>query len=356
MATVFQRSDGSWTATVRKKPYRSISKSFPTEKQAESWGSDIEASMRLGLFKHPKDIEAEEKQRRRVDPTFTETLDRYVEMEAKDAKGWMKAKGRVDALRVSKIAALPLSEIGGLEINNLISGWKRKGLAPATIHRYLAVVSKAFRWGISDGAVVRNPVRELIKPKVKNERNRRLEEGEEAAIVAACKRVRFPFMRQMVILALETSWRSQELRGIQWGNIDFAKGNLYLPKERSKNGMERNTPLSAKAIEALQSLPRGVGRANIWCREIAADQLAHWWRTVTRNAKMDDHHFHDLRHEAVSRLVERGFRDLEIMVYFSGHETLSMLKRYSHLRNRPAVQARLARENTAEIQQRLATS
>ena len=39
--------------------------------------------------------------------------------------------------------------------------------------------------------------------------------------------------------------------------------------------------------------------------------------------------FHDLRHEAVSRLFDRGLTPIEV-AKISGHRTLSMLMRYSH--------------------------
>lgn len=55
------------------------------------------------------------------------------------------------------------------------------------------------------------------------------------------------------------------------------------------------------------------------------------WARITANIGLADLHFHDLRHEAVSRLVEAGLSDQEVAA-ISGHKSMQMLKRYTHLR------------------------
>lgn len=55
------------------------------------------------------------------------------------------------------------------------------------------------------------------------------------------------------------------------------------------------------------------------------------WERLRQRAGIVDLHFHDLRHEAVSRLFEKGL-DMMAVAAISGHKTLSMLSRYTHLR------------------------
>lgn len=55
------------------------------------------------------------------------------------------------------------------------------------------------------------------------------------------------------------------------------------------------------------------------------------WLSIKRELKLTNVHFHDLRHEAVSRFVEAGFSDQEVSA-ISGHKSMQMLKRYTHLR------------------------
>jgi len=51
---------------------------------------------------------------------------------------------------------------------------------------------------------------------------------------------------------------------------------------------------------------------------------------VPKTENIDDFHFHDLRHEGVSRLFEKGLNVMEV-ASISGHKTLQMLKHYTHL-------------------------
>ena len=93
-------------------------------------------------------------------------------------------------------------------------------------------------------------------------------------------------------------------------------------------------PLSSAAIEILRklkSLPSSIdGRVFHWWK--ASDSFNKTWRRVCERAGIKDLHFHDLRHEAASRLFEKGVFDSMEVASITGHKTLQMLKRYTHLR------------------------
>jgi integrase len=55
------------------------------------------------------------------------------------------------------------------------------------------------------------------------------------------------------------------------------------------------------------------------------------WQAIKKKQGLKDFRFHDLRHEAVGRFVEAGFSDQEVSA-ISGHKSMQMLKRYTHLR------------------------
>jgi integrase len=96
----------------------------------------------------------------------------------------------------------------------------------------------------------------------------------------------------------------------------------------TKNGKPRAVPLSSKAREAIAELPPSVdGRLF----PISGCVLDHRWRKACAAAGTTDLHFQDLRHEAVSRLFEKGLTTEEVMAV-SGHKTYAMLARYTHLR------------------------
>jgi integrase len=93
----------------------------------------------------------------------------------------------------------------------------------------------------------------------------------------------------------------------------------------TKNGEDRVVPLSNKSLSILQSLPRlGTTVFNA-----SHSSLQNAWKRLIKRSGLIDLHFHDLRHEAISRFIERGLTIPEA-ASISGHKTQSMLLRYAH--------------------------
>ena len=175
-------------------------------------------------------------------------------------------------------------------------------------------------------------------PKPGKPRTRRLEAGEEQALLAACAASGAHYLHSFVVLALETAMRFGELAGVTWANVNFEKRTIYLPD--TKNGHARTVPLSTRAVAALQILPRAIsGRlfsakpGSIRSAFLIAFKKA---RLLNGGALLQNLRFHDLRHEAVTRLFEKGLNPIEVGM-ISGHKTLSMLQRYTHLRSEELV-------------------
>jgi integrase len=120
--------------------------------------------------------------------------------------------------------------------------------------------------------------------------------------------------------------RRGELLSLTWDNIDFRRRTAYLPE--TKNGEARTVPLSSRAIAVLTALPRSMdGRVF----PITANALKIAFERAVRRAGIEDLHFHDLRHEATSRLAEKLPNVIELAAV-TGHKDLRMLKRYYHPR------------------------
>ena len=131
--------------------------------------------------------------------------------------------------------------------------------------------------------------------------------------------------------------RRGELLKLRWSDIDFTKSIAVL--DDTKNGDRRIVPLSTIAVQVLHSLPRRIGGEVF---RLTVSSVSHAFLAAVRAARkayanaggqderyLVDIHLHDLRHEAASRLVERGFHLLEIMSV-TGHRDTKMLKRYVH--------------------------
>ena len=161
--------------------------------------------------------------------------------------------------------------------------------------------------------------------------------------MAACRAARNPWLSPLVALALETGMRRSELLGLRWEHTDLRKKTVRLLD--SKNGEDRGVPLSSRALTVLRTLPRSTDGRVVTTTAEAVKQA--WERAVDRaratyatdcaqnRAKtdkrlFDDLHFHDLRHEATSRFFERRLNPMQVAA-ITGHKTLQMLKRYTHL-------------------------
>ncbi|MEO5337337.1 MAG: site-specific integrase [Magnetospirillum sp. WYHS-4] len=154
----------------------------------------------------------------------------------------------------------------------------------------------------------------------------RLKKGEQDRLLEACRASRSTWLAPIVVLAMETGMRLGEIVGLQWENVDFGSRVAALPM--TKNGTRREVPLSSRAIVTLRKLPRSIdGRVF----PITDEAVKRAWRAATTRADIEDLRFHDLRHEATSRLFEKGLDTMEVAAV-TGHKTLTMLRRYTHLK------------------------
>jgi integrase len=97
----------------------------------------------------------------------------------------------------------------------------------------------------------------------------------------------------------------------------------------TKNGEARTVPLSSLALAALPATDNHAAGERVFPLSPNAVRLA--WERLKRRAKINDLHFHDLRHEAISRFFELGLSIPEVAL-ISGHRDFKMLFRYTHLR------------------------
>ena len=120
--------------------------------------------------------------------------------------------------------------------------------------------------------------------------------------------------------------RRAELVSIEWRNIDLENRFLILPD--TKNGESRAVPLSSKALSLIQGVARNpTGKVFV----SKPNSVSQGFIRACKRAGLEDLRFHDLRHEATSRFFELGLNTMEVSA-ITGHKTLSMLKRYTHLK------------------------
>ena len=189
-----------------------------------------------------------------------------------------------------------------------------------------------------------NPVTNVRKPSPGKGRDRRLDAEEEQRLLAACDEHSNPFLGWIVRLALYTAMRHGEIVNLTRSQVNLSKRTLFLTD--TKNDTVRTVPLTDKAyvtiIEVLDFPIRPDGTDFLFYGNPGRDgkirpyQSARAWDDAIERTGIANLRFHDLRHEATSRFVEAGLSDQQVSA-ITGHKSMQMLKRYTHLRNEDLV-------------------
>ncbi|AWN44436.1 integrase [Methylobacterium durans] len=295
------------------------SKSFDTKADAERWARSLEAELdRNGALPDTRPAE---------NTTLAQVLVRYRDEVSPNKRSHASETSRISAILRRPICFRTLALLSTADLATYRDE-RLKAVAPATVIRELNTISHAIdtarrEWGIH---LAVNPCKLVRRPSPPRGRTRRLEGGEEQLLLAAADKGRVRYLRPLIILAIETGMRRGELLSLRWQHIDLDTRVAHLPM--TKNGTSRDVPLSARAVETLRGLQMGES-ATVFTAAPNAVRLA--WERLTRRVSLQDLHLHDLRHEAVSRLFEKGFNVAEV-ASISGHRELRMLQRYTHLR------------------------
>jgi integrase len=321
MATYQKRGTrrSRWQATIRRRGYGTHVKTFDTKVAAEAWARSLEAEMDAGSFVSRKEAEG---------TTLLEALERYEREVTPQKKGARRERGRIALWKRDPLALRFLASIRGVDIAKWRDTRRQAETSANTIRLDLALISHLFtvarrEWGMES---LTNPVRKIALPQAGRPRERRLAPDEEVGLLKACDTSSCSWLGPLVRLALATAMRMGELLALNWRHIDIDRGIARLLD--TKNGESRNVPLSRAAIHVLEGMPRAID-GHVF--PITQDKVEREFRKVLAVAGIEDFRFHDLRHEATSQLFEKGLNPMEVAT-ITGHKTLQMLKRYTHLR------------------------
>jgi len=327
MATLRKRGS-RWEAQVRKQGWPTQSQTFPSKPEAVSWANAIEATMAIGTFVD---------QRLSKDITLTDLLRRYVQEITPEKKSHATERSRIQAMLRTPFAETKLLDLS----SQRISQWRDlrlKEVTGSSVNRELNLLSHVFNvarkeWGVP----IQNPVASIRRPKENKARQRRLNETEETKLLAELEPtdrdqlgrytgIQNPWIKPLVILAIETAMRRGELLSMTWDNVFLSE--RYVTLLDTKNGEDRDVPLSKRAFQTLSALPREPTR---YVFPISEESVKKAFSRAVQRAGIKNLRFHDLRHEATTRISEKLDNVLELSAV-TGHKTLSMLKRYYHPR------------------------
>ena len=205
----------------------------------------------------------------------------------------------------------------------------------------LSLLSHLFTIAIKEWRVglFYNPVANIRKPAPTQGRDRRLTADEEKTLLQGCDQHSNPMLGWIARIALYTGMRAGEIKSPTHRQGNLHKRTVHLTE--TKNGSARTVPLTRDAAEvfrhALNNPVRPLDTDLIFWGESGRDgerrpyEFRPAWHRTLKYLGIKGLRFHDLRHEAVSRLVEAGLGNQEVAA-ISGHKSMQMIKRYTHLR------------------------
>lgn len=361
MATFRKKGPYQWHAQIRRKGWPQQTRTFNTQAEAKTWATMIEREMDSGVFVSRNEAEA---------TSFSSALELYAKEVTSKKRSSASELSRIKAMQRHPLALRSLASIRGSDMATYRDMRLEEGLAPSTVRRELALISHVFtiarkEWRMES---LSNPVELIRQPSVDDARERRIlsadvwtrkdgklvcEHLDELEMI--CRHSRSAELPKIIAFAVETAMRRSEITGLLRANVNRDKRVALLPM--TKNGSARGVPLSSKAVEILESLSeRDDGR----CFKSRPDSITKAFADAiadARNAyteglslhlkqkklaqgKIDNHisddpflmdlRFHDLRHEATSRLAE--IFPLHELTKITGHQDTRMLMRYYHPR------------------------
>ncbi len=236
----------------------------------------------------------------------------------------------------------PLVRITGERVCQYQAHRKEQGVSGRTINMEVGVLrrilKKAKRWHILAGDVKMLPEQSGVGRAITAEEKKKLLE-------TAASQPQWQVAKCTAVLALNTTMRACELKGLRWQDVDLFEQTLRVGRSKTQAGL-RVLPLNRDAVVALAELREraealGAGEPEHFvlptCKRGQFDPkrpMKSWreaWRKLTRAAGLRGLRFHDLRHSAITELAERDTSDMTIMA-IAGHVSRKMLEHYSHIR------------------------
>ncbi|MDC8446074.1 MAG: site-specific integrase [Nitrosomonas sp.] len=312
----FRKKGNGWEASICKKGIRT-SKTFDTKLAASHWAAETEKEIISG--KHGEI----------PNKTFGDLLTRYAETVSVTKRGAQWEQHRINAFLRDEFTDVKLSHLKP----EIFSAWRDRRLASVTagtVLREINLLSHAINTAIKDwGWLKVNPLSGIRRPSEPLPRDRIITDREIEKLlfslgydhgrkpVGVSERV-----GAAMLFAIETAMRAGEIAKLTWDYVNIEKKTARLIE--TKNGHKRDVPLSSEAIRILVQVRSDTESVF----NLEASQIDVNFRKAKDRCMIEDLHFHDLRHTAITRLASKlnvlelarcvGHRDLrQLQIYYN---------------------------------------
>jgi integrase len=276
--------------------------------------------------------------------TFEEAAERFIREHLTTLKpGGAKRYGVSLKNLAPHFAGLTLDRITRSTLSDFETKRRSDGVAAGTIRRDFACLSSMltsaedWEW-IDEGG---NPIPAYLRRRAKRglkeapPRTRYLTETEEAALLAQAS----PAVRDAIILAIDTGLRLSELFGLQWPQIDFARG-IIATTTKTKSGRARHVPLTQRSRLILNAIPRRLDTRYVLVNPDTGTRYVHMSKgleAARRRSGTAAVRWHDLRRTAGCRWLQCDGKTIHDVSVLLGHSSVSVTEKHYAFVNEQAL-------------------
>ena len=332
MATMRVQANGKVFVEIRRVGTPTIRKTLPTKTHAIRFARRVESQIDEGTYNDPNSFDQT--------VTLPEVLDFYLDELLDGTKP--PGKSKISCINRMKreplFQGLSVVELSPKILHTYVKKRRRK-VGPKTMGDDLTYIKQAINMAKTVKSLDLGPnvVEQMLvyfssKGLVgkSKRRVRRLKEGEEQALYMATAG---DWLNSIIRIALATGMRQEEIHKLEWEDIDWDEGLMTVRDRKdphNKDGNDSIIPLLDPVRAVLErEFYRASGR-KVFTRPIRSASVSDKFAKKAEQIGSPDLTFHDIRHEALSRLFEMGLTIPEVSL-LSGHKNWESLKRYVHL-------------------------
>jgi len=353
MAAITARS-GKYQVRIRRDGYSTVTKTFTRKADAQRWARSVEADMEAGRWQGvavpvrglgaPVVAQAEVAKA----PTLADAIAAFQKDRGARLKGARSYAYVYAVIAAEPFAVRPLEDLTAQDL----SAWRERLLKerkPGSVVRQMAMLSSVLAWCVVDrGWLTENPMRRVRRPQRFDTRTRTLTDDELAYLLRGADLNLARWHGLALRLLAISAMRRGELFATTVADVDTGSSVLHL--RETKNGHARSVPLAPEALACvveLADLAQAEGRARLLpvghvgtistAFTVAVGRaLALYARDCAAAGRapapgfLADLRLHDLRHHAVTTWARAGLSLAELMMV-SGHRSVAMVQRYTHL-------------------------
>jgi integrase len=235
-----------------------------------------------------------------------------------------RVEQHLDTLLLSSLASSALDTIRPLDVSRWWSAQVSTGhnRQANMLRQRLRLI---FKYALALELIEKDPTRHLPKARENGGRVRSLSTEQRDRLLTEAKRTNERIYRY-IVCAIYTMARRRSLLTLKEGDIDLARGLVTL--HRTKTGKDVTVPLHPALAEEVAGWLTG-NPDSLLLYPYHPNALSLAFRRIALRAGITDFHFHDLRHDTATRLVNTG-TDLVVLKALGGWDTMAMVARYAH--------------------------